>query len=263
MRRFHLLEIEDQPWCPRTLRDAGTDYLQFVIALTQPYAPIGPRLGRILKEINAPQIIDLCSGAAGPWLSLEPHLRNMGLTLSVCLTDRFPNLAALQRAHQKSSGRLAFIPTPIDATRLPENLDGFRTLFSSFHHFAPADAKAILGDAVRRRQGIGIFEGTHRSVKALVLMLLVPLMVLLATPFIRPFRWSRLFWTYLIPILPMLTLFDGLVSCLRTYTPAELQRMVEELEPNEFRWEIGEEKGSSQPIPITYLIGYPVPQAVP
>jgi hypothetical protein len=35
---------------------------------------------------------------------------------------------------------------------------------------------------------IGIFEGTHHSVLAMLLMLLVSLMVLLMTPFIRPFR---------------------------------------------------------------------------
>ena len=31
MKRLHLIEIHDQDWCPRTVRDGETDYLQFVI----------------------------------------------------------------------------------------------------------------------------------------------------------------------------------------------------------------------------------------
>ena len=131
----------------------------------------------------------------------------------------------------------------------------FGTLFSSFHHFRPEQARAILADAVEKKQGIAVFEGTRRSPLALVLMLLVPLIVLISTPFIRPFRWSRLIWTYLIPIVPLLSLFDGLVSCLRTYTCDELRELVTGLD--EYDWEIGEEPARHGPIPVTYLIGLP------
>jgi hypothetical protein len=90
------------------------------------------------------------------------------------------------------------------------------------------------------------------------LMLLVPLMVLLVTPFIRPFRWSRLVWTYLIPVVPLVSLFDGLVSCLRTYSVQELRDLTEGLGANNYQWDIGELKSTVGPIPITYLIGVPV-----
>ena len=93
------------------------------------------------------------------------------------------------------------------------------------------------------------------------LMLPVPLMVILMTPFIRPFRWSRLFWTYLIPLVPLVSLFDGLVSCLRTYSVAELRELVEGLEGEHYQWEIAELKSKPNPIPVTYLIGVPVEHA--
>ena len=78
------------------------------------------------------------------------------------------------------------------------------------------------------------------------------------TPFLRPFRWSRLLWTYLIPLVPVVTLFDGLVSCLRTYTVRELRELTERLDANDYHWEIGTVKGKTTPIPITYLIGVPI-----
>jgi hypothetical protein len=176
----------------------------------------------------------------------------------VLLTDRFPNRPALARVQATSGGAVTFAKGPVDATEVPAELDDFRTLFSSFHHFRPEEARRILADAVRQRQGIAVFEATQRSVPALLGMLLTPLVVLLVTPFIRPFRLSRLFWTYLPPIVPLVVLFDGVVSCLRTYTPAELRALVADAPGSEaYVWEIGEERGTRGTLPVTYLVGYP------
>jgi hypothetical protein len=123
-------------------------------------------------------------------------------------------------------------------------------MFTAFHHFQPEQARAVLADAVRQRQGIAIFEATQRSPLALLLMLLAPLVVLATTPFIRPFRWSRLFWTYLIPVVPLLTLFDGLVSCMRTYDVEELGGLTAKLGANDYLWDIGTMKGTA-PTPTT------------
>ncbi|MEZ5362682.1 MAG: hypothetical protein R2748_10195 [Bryobacterales bacterium] len=68
-----------------------------------------------------------------------------------------------------------------------------------------------------RRQPIAAFEAAEALGGDLPLVL-VPLFVLLMTPFIRPFRWSRLFWTYVIPVLPLAIFWDGVVSYLRAYT---------------------------------------------
>src|SRR5258706_4807228 len=195
MKRLHLFELHDQAWCPRAIRNAETDYLQFVIAKMKPYAAMVPILAAALKRSGARQVLDLCSGAGGPWLWLHPILAERGLAVSVCLTDKYPNLDALGQPSHLTDQAIRYHPQPVDATRVLDDRAGFRTLFSAFHHFRPEEARAILADAVRKRQSIAVFEGTYHSALAMLLMLLVPLMVLLTTPFIRPFRWSRLFWT--------------------------------------------------------------------
>jgi hypothetical protein len=260
MKRFHLFEIHDQEWCPRAIRDAETDYLQFVIAKMKGYAPVVPVLAAALQRTATRQVLDLCSGAGGPWFWLQPVLARRGLDVSVCLTDKYPNPGALGASRDLSLAYQAFHyhPEPVDVTGVPDELPGFRTLFSAFHHFRPEQARAILGDTVRKHQGIAVFEGTYRSALAMFLMLLVPLMVLLVTPFIRPFRWSRLFWTYLVPVVPLVSLFDGLVSCLRTYSVQELRELTKDLGANNYHWDFGELKGTGGPIPITYLIGVPI-----
>jgi hypothetical protein len=261
MKRLHLMEIEDKVWCPRTVRDAVTDYLQFALAAMKPYAVMIPILAAALQRTRTQRILDLCSGAAGPWLWLHPALTEKGVSVSVCLTDKYPNIEAFGRASHLTNQAITYHPQPVDATRVPGELPGFRTMFTAFHHFRPAQARAVLADAVRLRRGIGIFEATQRRVLALLLTLLAPLVVLIVTPLIRPFRWPRLLWTYLIPLVPLVTLFDGLVSCLRTYSVDELRDLTAGLGTNDYHWDIGTVKGRTIPIPITYLIGVPIESA--
>ncbi len=266
MQRIQWIEIHDQRWFPAYLRDALTDTLELALHRANNYGVIVPRLRRALERAGVSRIVDLCSGGGGPWsriyglLAPESVEANKDCTrslVSVCLTDKFPNLAALSRARAASQDRIDFRAEPVDATAVPADLDGFRTLFTSFHHFRPADARAILWNAVERRVGIGVFEVTHRSWKAVLLFCLAPLGVLFLVPSTRPFRWWRLLWTYLIPILPLVALHDGIVSCLRTYSPDDLREMAQGLANGKYSWEVGEDRGPRSPLPITYLIGVP------
>jgi len=150
------------------------------------------------------------------------------------------------------------MPLSVSAVNVPSSLIGFRTLFSSFHHFSPDQARSILADAVSKRQGIAIAESTQRHVLTLSYMLVTPVLVWMATPFYRNFSWRRVFWTYCLPIIPLVVLFDGLVSCMRTYTPDELQGLVAGIPENDaFDWDIGLIRIGILPVGVTYLIGVP------
>ena len=100
-----------------------------------------------------------------------------------------------------------------------------------------------------------MFDWTRPSLLLFPLLLLTPLRVLLATPFIRPFRWSRLFWTYVIPALPLVLLFDTVVSLLRVYSVSELRDLTACLD--RYDWDIGIMGPKWIPIRMTYLIGVP------
>lgn len=258
MRRIHFFEIEDQPWCPKVLRDGVTDFLQHIVYVYHLYKPVAARLADVLTQSTQCQVIDLCAGGAGPWLSLIDDLQqHIDRPIQILLTDLYPNLAAFQTAQIRYPEHVSFIPNSVDATQVPENLKGFRTLFSSFHHLNPEQAQAVLQNAVDAKTGIAIFESTQRHPLLLLYMLITPLLVWLNTPFMRPFRWSRLFWTYVVPIIPFIVMFDGIVSCLRTYTPEELQSMVAALDAPGYEWDIGLQRIAGLPVGVTYLIGYP------
>jgi hypothetical protein len=257
MRRIQFIELHEQPWFPPTLRHEITDALQCGSQHLKAYGPISDLLQRALAASGSRSVVDLCSGSGGPWLDLSRKLRVNTTPYRIWLTDKFPNCAAFENLKAASANSVDFYRISVDAMKVPADLAGFRTMFSSFHHFLLSHARAILQDAVNARQGIGIFEITSRTLSAIGIMFLWSLTPFAFAPSMRPFRWSRLLYTYVLPLIPMVLLFDGIVSCLRTYRTWELRGLIDELETTEYIWEIGEQSGTFGGLPITYLIGYP------
>jgi hypothetical protein len=255
---MQLAELHDQSWFPRVFRDGLTDALQAVLNLGAVYGAIAPRLGRAIAASGAERVVDLCSGGGGPWVWLRRSVRlRDGGAVEVWLTDKYPNVGAFERAREISGGEIRYCAESADAARVPEGLTGFRTMFTSIHHFAPAEVEAVLRDAVERGQGIGIFDASTRHPLTILMTCLVPVAALLTTPFLRPFRWSRIFWTYLIPVIPLALWFDGVVSCLRAYSAGELREMVGRISAAGYTWEVGEESRIRGVLPVTYVVGYP------
>jgi hypothetical protein len=145
----------------------------------------------------------------------------------------------------------------VDARAVPPALAGLRTIFNAFHHLAPADARSVLHAAAAARQPLAIFEISERRARALIpIVLLTPLSVLLVTPFMRPFRWRRLLWTYLVPLVPFTCWWDGIVSQLRAYSVDELRALGDGSAP--MRWEAGQVPVVGGGGRLTYLLGFPV-----
>ena len=258
MRRLHLIELHEQPWLPSSLRDDITDALQFGLTVFRAYAPIVLLLHSALRSSRSESIVDLCSGGGGPWSDLSQSLpADPQASWQIVLTDKYPNVGAFEFAQAASGSHITFYRGAVDAMNVPPELKGFRTMFTSLHHFRPAEARAVLQNAVDARQSIGVFEITRRAPATIALMFLWALTPLVLTPGIRPFRWSRLLWTYVLPIIPLVLLFDGVVSCLRTYRPQELEGIIDQLNAPEYQWQVGEYSRPRGVMPITYLIGSP------
>jgi hypothetical protein len=253
-----LFEFHDHKWFPKNLRDGITDALQLILSLGGIYRPIVRLLNEAMDASGAERIVDLCSGGGGPWLWLYRLLRvRDGRRIEVCLTDKYPNVTAFENAWQKTGGQITFYRGFVDVGSPPRELAGFRTIFTSFHHFTPDEAVAILQNAADDSQGIGVFEAAKRDPLNILLTVLMPLAGFLTAPFARPLRISRLFWTYIIPVIPFVLFFDGVISCLRAYSQKELSLLTAQVKAKNYVWQIGEQSGGLAA--ITFLIGYPAP----
>jgi hypothetical protein len=254
LRRRQLFEVLDQAWCPQAVRHGATDYLEAITSRADIYRPVQGEFFRAIVDCAAQRVVDLCSGGGGPWLSsgwrsaLARHA-----PLTVVLTDKFPSDALADRIG--ADPYVSSVNFSVDAAAVPQTLRGFRTIFSSFHHFPDSVARDVLGDAVRCGDGFAMAEVTSRTLRAFATILLMPLLACILTPRMRPFRWSRLLLTYLVPLIPLVVLWDGLVSCFRTRTPQELLLLTSNFP--QYEWQAGYARDRGSWLAPVYLIGQP------
>jgi len=249
--RLQLVELMDLPWFPGWLRRFQTDLLVFAWRSFSPRDEIADQLRALVEGATSRTVVDLCSGSGGPATVLVEDVRSRGgEPLELVLTDLYPNLELPLDAGA------SYWPESVDARSIDRALVGPRTLFGSFHHFPPGHARAILDDARQSRQPIAIYEMTSRTLRCLALIILQALFgTLLLTPLVRPFSWRRLLFTYVVPLVSLTLLWDGIVSVFRSYTPEEMLAMAGESAEADFEWRSGSLGGWLVPVP--YLTGVP------
>ncbi len=229
--RLQLFELEDQAWFPPAIRDLATDYLVFMETRFALHEPVVPILSDLLRKLRIDHVVDLCSGGGGPVLPVHEALAARGVPAVFTLTDKYPNIGAFRRLSSLDPERISFVA---------------------------AAERSVLKSTVEARQPIAIFEIPERAVARMIPLLFTPLFVALATPFIRPFRWRRLLWTYLLPMVPLTCWWDGLVSQWRAYTVAELLELTRDL--SEFEWTAARVPVAGTIGHLTYLTGIPKAQ---
>jgi hypothetical protein len=256
---LHLLELEDQQWLPATIRNGVTAYLNFVGNLTSaPYEEFVGVLSRAMESTGDDVLVDLCSGSLGPVPTLLRMLGKRGLKARAVLTDLYPDERVAELVRHADVEGLSYRQEPVNAMQVPPELSGFRLLCNGFHHFHPAQAQSILTDAVRNRRGIAVFEGVERRLPAVLTCAAAVFLVPLATLFIRPWRWDRALLTYALPAIPLTVAWDGIVSCLRVYSPDELRELIGAVPgASDYRWHIERFPVPRSPFGATCLVGYP------
>jgi hypothetical protein len=210
--------------------------------------------------------VDFASGSGGPTPFFEKHvnaqLESEGKEkVGFVMTDISPHVEAWKSAAKKSqSGMLGFVERSVDATSAPEKevlLEGqpgwvvgrgkkVMRLFSlAFHHFDDELAVRVLRDTMRKGDGFCVFELQSRNWASMVMVSLLWPLAMLLTPVY--FWWSpaHLFFTYLVPLVPFVWVFDGYVSSLRTRTVPEVEdlmrRAIGEQECRNWKVRSGEE----------------------
>jgi hypothetical protein len=199
-------------------------------------------------------------------IPVQRQLELLGISVPAVLTDKYPDPAVAAGLAERCGNALSVSLQPVDAMALPAQFTGCRTLFNSFHHFRPAEARRIVEDAYRCSQPIGIFEITERTLPRLLLSFPASFLgVFLLLSRMRPRLRAWWIFTWILPVIPLLVAWDGFVSHLRTYTPAEIRRLTNGLTSETYRWETGRIAAPRGGVEITFLIGLPaaIPVTVP
>lgn len=209
----HLIELEDLPGFPSLLRRQQVEFIGWLVDAFGIYAPVTPVLTAALDRVGTTDVTDLGSGSGGPihYLARQPELAGVRFLL----TDRYP--APIPTGSQA----VEWHGEPVDALAPVAPGNGVLTLFNAFHHFPPAQQQQLI--RVHGERGVMVFEVLQPTLLTLVKILFTTTLgQLLLAPLVRPFRWERLLFTYVLPINLLTITWDGLVSVGRSSQPHAL-----------------------------------------
>lgn len=178
---------------------------------------------------------------------MNAHLRSQNQPpVDFVLTDLHPHVEAWDKLARKNP-RITYESESVDASRVPERVikrkDGKKVmrLFNlAFHHFDDPLAKDILKDTVETSQGFAIFELQDRSLASAMANILLGISAIFAAPLNawKMRSWTQLIFSWFIPILPFVLVFDGYMSSLRTRTPGEVESLLRSCGADASEWEM-------------------------
>lgn len=165
------------------------------------------------------------------------------------LTDLHPHIPNWCRA-AAASPQIHYAPRAIDASASPPDLLStvepplpsssssfssspspprtFRTFNLAFHHLPTPLASSVLADTLATSSGFAIFELQDRHLRSFLAVCLLGLGVLVFAPYFA-WRWrspGTLFWCWVVPVLPIVLVWDGWMSSVRTRTVEEITDMM-------------------------------------
>ncbi len=258
MRRVQAFEFHDLPWCPAFVRETIVETLGNALRWGHIYDPVAPIFTEFCERAGVDAVLDLCSGTGEPVAILIDALRRQGIEPPrFALSDLYPNVGRLQGVAADYGDRVEVIDTPVNATAVPRVADrSARSIVSAFHHFPPTIARDMLADCVARRRAVFVLEPTARDLLGTWGMLAPLVAGHLANPFVAPARRMQKFaGTFLLPVLPVATAWDSLVSVARMYGEREYFDLVEGLDAD-YTWEFR----AVNPRPgvrVTVFMGWP------
>ena len=230
MKRKHLPQISQQKWFPGFLRNCIHEFMTWFVGKVHAAKPFLPVIQEGLEYTDS--IIALEANVGAGFETVEGMID--------------PQITVKR----------------MDIQNFDPREEGLYLFVNCFHQLRPEKALSMLDEISKNNQPVVMVEGNNDSLWQVVGMtVFVPLTVLLTAPFVKPFRVSRLIFTYLIPILPIVTLIDGFLALFKLYAPDDLNQLVGSLENNAYQWKSGK-SDNGRGGKIIYLIGHPVSDAL-
>lgn len=239
MQRRHAFEFCERAETPSWIRESIVEILGIGLRDSPVFQPVAPIFLAFCQSVKADHILDLGSGSGEPAALLIEELHRQGLTPPhFTLSDLLPNLPALQKTTRRHPAHLDIIAEPLDATDIPSiHNQPVRTIINTFHHFPPALASKILGDAIRQNRAIFIMESFPRELPRFLGLLPTLFLGYWKNPCMtEKDRLTKALFSYLVPIIGICGIWDSLVSVARIYNEAELRTLASQAGGDHYTW---------------------------
>lgn len=214
------------------MREAFMDSLGLIYAFARPYNGFCNLILTLLG--GRKQITDLATGTGESVEFLLKHLDKAKSDVQIVGTDLFPNVDVLENLRLKYPENFNYVADQVNVFDLKnsDNEKKFYTIFTAFHHFHERDAVDFLRSAVGSQSELLVFEMGGRFDVLKYLWLPVGFFMFMLAPFTsKKWKWGKFIVSTIIPIIPVMVVFDGIVSNLRTYTENELRELAHRASP--------------------------------
>ncbi|MEM1250274.1 MAG: hypothetical protein AAGK22_28155 [Acidobacteriota bacterium] len=226
MKRIQTFQLTAQPWFPQRLTRLVHEFLLWFVARVGAAKPFLPILEEALERSESGTVYDLSTGVGSGTETVRALLPGV----------------ALERVDPESGFEG----------------EGVFAVINGFHRLTPTEAELLLRRVTDTRQVVVVLEGNNDHWwQAVGMLFFAPVTAFLTAPFVRPFRFERLLFTYLIPILPFLIAFDGAMALFMLYAPSDLDEVIERVGAEGYEWRTGKEP-NGRGGKIIYGLGYPV-----
>ena len=230
MKRRQMFQFTDQRWFPPLLSQLVHEFLVWFVGRVHAARPFVPFLMEALDGAAERRILDITTGAGSGVETLLPELPERVEAVSFQYPD------------------------------VPADRPGLYTLVNGLHRLPPPEATELFRRLGSSGQPLLIVEGNNDNWwQAVGMLVFAPISAVLSAPFVRPFRFTRLLFTYLIPVLPLLIGFDGAAALFKLYSPADLDALVKRADVPGFVWRTGKAP-NGRGGKIIYAIAYPSDQ---
>ena len=266
MKRIQLFEFEDFRWFPRSWRTGMTNLIVVLQKMMGVPYVLADLLHQVRQKHDFNSIVDTGSGSGGALIDAVHRYNEQQANSPVylTLTDLNPNPNLVKRINDRNDPHLSYRAESTDARHLERAPAGLKTMMNSFHHMPPPVAKDILRSAKESRQPLLIYEMAENKVPLIAWWLFLPfgllilvVMSLFMTPFVKPLTTKQLLFTYLIPVIPLAYAWDGQVSSVRMYTFDDVDLLLDGLKDDAYEWTVDRPRNKKGKPVGYYILGLP------
>ena len=230
------VEIHQLDWIPNFLKERQLEQIFPILKAIKFDQKLLVLFNCLKEKTDAKKFIDLGSGAGNV---IEYLVRNSPGEYTYYLSDLQPHRQSYQEIKRRNSGRIDFVPYRMDMCEAAGILkDKAVTIITTFHELDRRQAQKVITNLMKNSRAFLIAEPVNKSAGQLLKLPLILLYFWLAPFFTKPKSFSRLFFTWGWPILPLFQIHDGLVSLLRSYRKADFIGMLQNGYSSGCLWEV-------------------------
>lgn len=225
----YLFECMDSKWLPESLRNTLFNAFDFSLStLRKYYKLISKKIYTEIEKEKFSAIVEIGAGNCNASLELHKLIKDRKITIIVC--DISPNKKLYKEIEKKTKGKIKPIYHSVSAKDAAKYIPKNSLVFfsTSFHHFHILEQEQIIKSLSKKSKRIMIFESIKRNLPFIIFASTLFIPILFLFPIFKP-RPSHFFWCWIIPVVPFMLTWDGIVSCFRQNSAEEWKKLLKKI----------------------------------